>query len=315
MKDLQYDSKVDERRVALHRKDMTPKEATKIIVWEGCPSVVAAAVHRFEQACTPSYTTASRRYSIWSLVREHMDAPVAETLQALKLPDLLGHSFSRWLELGCERGERVRLERFSKNIRALQRAFKAEFHPGLHALLDTLCEVGFFVLSRKPRISVGVSKERASQAVNYGRRQSSDYPFCELCWKHSMRAVAEEKAKKKTAGKHVPLAEIIRFSSRFCADHNPSDPASRYRVDHRYRQRFQDEVKRQWGQVRRKQAPWAHTPDEWEVRMQAYGLARVPDETRADEMRRMAAQGTPRKTIAEHFGVSRQAVHKALKRV
>lgn len=303
---------------------MTPKEVTKIIVWEGCPTVVAAAAHRFEQACTPSYTMASRRYSIWGLVREHMDAPVAEALQASGFPDLLGQPLSRWLELGCARGERVRLNRLRKHTRALLPEHTTSF--ALIALLDTLHEVGLFVLSRRAQKSVAWPQEKDMKAaknetgkpsINYARKESPDVPFCELCWKKTMRAVAEleEKEKAKAMRRSVSWDLIMRYSARFCADHNPSDPTSRYRVDHRYRQRFQDEIKRQWRLVRRQQAPWAHTPNEWEVRMQAYGLARVPDETRADEMRRMAAQGTPRQVIAEHFDVSRQAVHKALKRV
>lgn len=283
---------------------MAPKGENRIVVWDGCPAPVRAAVEAFEQACMPSYTMASRRYSIWSKVRECLDAPVAQALDALGQPELLGGPFSRWLEMGRERGERVRLGLLRKEHRALLAEHSDAVE--LKALLETLFEVGVFVLSRRSRRSVGVRAEKGAEAVNHGRRVSPDYPFCELCWRRSMRAVAEASSNAKRK------ANAWKFSGRFCADHNPSDPASRYRVDHRYRQRFQDEVERQWKLVKQKEPPWKRQPDEASVRIQAYVLVRVSKKTRADEMREMAKQGASRKEIAEQFGVSRQAVHKIL---
>src|SRR5690606_30256442 len=100
----------------------------------------------------------------------------------------------------------------------------------------------------------------------------------ELCWQRSMRAVAiasKDAKRQKNAWK---------FSGRFCAEHNPSDPASHYRADHRYRQRFRDEVERQWKLAQQKAMPWKQVPDEVSVRMQAFALVRVPEKTRADEI-------------------------------
>lgn len=281
---------------------MAPKRKNQIVVWDGCPEPVRAAVAAFEQACTPSYTMTSRRYSIWSKVREYLDAPVAQALDALGQPELLDGPFSRWLEMGLERGDRVRLGRLRREHRELSEAYLDA--PELIALLDTLFEVGVFVLSRRSRRSVGVKAVKGAEVVNYGRKASPDYPFCELCWRATMRAVAEASEDDKGKG------DAWKFSGRFCAEHNPSDPTSRYRVDHRYRQRFQDEVNRQWESVKRKETPWEQVPDEPAVRMQAFVLARVPEKTRADEMREMAQQGASRREIGERFGVSRQAVYK-----
>lgn len=286
---------------------MAPKGKNQIVVWDGCPELVRVAVAAFEQACTPSYTMTSRRYSIWSKVREYLDVPVAQALDALGQPRLLGGPFSLWLEMGLERGERKRLWRLSTAHRAtVHEALPKQppHDPHLTALLETLYEIGIFVSLRRARKSVGVKPQKAAEAVNHGRKVSPDYPFCELCWRETMRAVAEG----SEDGGRTDTA--WRFSARFCAEHNPSDPTSRYRVDHRYQQRFQEEVKRQWALVKRKEQPWGQVPDEAEVRKVAFDLVRVPERSRADEMREMAKQGASRREIAERFGVSRQAVYK-----
>ncbi|MCH4271784.1 hypothetical protein [Kerstersia gyiorum] len=283
---------------------MAPKGKNQIVVWDGCPELVRVAVAAFEQACTPSYTMASRRYSIWSKVREYLDTPVEQALDAVGQSELLDGLFSRWLEMGRERGERERLGRLRTAHKALLRQHRHD--PRLMALLETLYEVGMFVLLRRSRTSVGVKVIKAAEAVNHGRKVSPDYPFCELCWRKTMRAVVEASEEGKRRG------NAWKFSGRFCTEHNPSDPTSRYRVDHRYRQRFQDEVKRQWELVKLKEQPWGQVPDETVVRMQAFILARVPERTRADEMRGMAQQGASKREIAVRFGVSRQAVHKVL---
>lgn len=261
----------------------------------------------FEQACTPSYTMASRRYSIWRKVREYLDVPVAQALDALGQAELLDGPFSRWLEMGLERGERKRLWRLSTQHRDMVHSAlpkQPPHDPRLTALLETLYEVGVFVSLRRASKSVGVKPEKAAEVVNHGRKVSPDYPFCELCWRETMRAVAEASEDDERRG------SAWKFSGRFCAAHNPSDPTSRYRVDHRYRQRFLDEVERQWALVKGKEAPWEEVPDGAAVRKRAFDSVRVPGGTRADEMREMTKQGTSRREIAERFGVSRQAVYK-----
>lgn len=290
---------------------MAPKGKNQIVVWDGCPELVRVAVAAFEQACTPSYTMTSRRYSIWSKVREYLDVPVAQALDALGQPELLDGPFSRWLEMRLERGERKRLWRLSMQHRDMVHSAlpKQQPHdPHLTALLETLYEVGVFVSLRRASKSVGVKPEKAAEVVNHGRKVSPDYPFCELCWRETMRAEAEASEDKGCQG------NAWKFSGRFCAEHNPSDPTSRYRVDHRYQQRFQDEVKRQWALVKRKEGPWDEVPDEAELRMQAFVLARVPERTRVDEIWDMAQQGASWREIAERFGVSRQMVYKVLVR-
>lgn len=285
---------------------MAPKVRNEIVVWEGCPESVRVAVMAFKQACTPSYTMSSRRYSIWSKVRECLDLPVAEALAALGHAGLLGGPFSHWLEMGWERGERARLLRLRQVHRAVLRQHQNE--PCLTALMETLYEVGLFVLSRRSQRSVGVYAEKGAETVNHGRKESADYPFCELCWRKTMREV-EEKARDAKRKKNA-----WKFTGRFCAEHNPSDPMSRYRVDHRYRQRFQDEMRRQWALVKRKEPPWEQAPREARLRKFVFELIRKQGKTRADEMRDMAKQGASRKDIAAHFGVTRQAVHKVLVR-
>lgn len=288
---------------------MAPKGQNQIVVWDGCPEPVRTAVAAFEHACTPSYTMASRRYSIWGQVRECLDVPVAQALAALGQPELLDGPFSRWLEMGWERGERKRLWRLSTQHRDMMHKALPKQHPHdprLTALLEILYEVGVFVSLRRASKSVGVKPEKAAEVVNHGRKVSPDYPFCELCWRETMRAVAEVSEDDERQG------NAWKFSGRFCLEHNPSDPTSRYRVDHRYRQRFQGEVERQWALVKRKEAPWEQVPDEAAVRKVAFDLVRVPGKTWADEMREMAQLGASRREIAERFGVSRQAVYKVL---
>lgn len=180
--------------------------------------------------------------------------------------------------------------------------------PCLTDLLETLYEVGVFVSLRQAGKSVGVKPEKAAEVVNHGRKVSPDYPFCGPCWREMMRAMAE--ILEDDGGKE----NAWKFSGRFCAEHNPSDPMSRYRVDHRYRQLFQDEVTRQWALVKRKESPWEQVSDEAVVRKLAFWAVGVPERTRADTVREMA-EWEVRKAMAARFGVRGQEICRILRSV
>lgn len=56
------------------------------LVFQGCDSAVALGIESFVNRLTSSYSLTSRRYSVWSLVRELLDTPVADYVDGLPWP-------------------------------------------------------------------------------------------------------------------------------------------------------------------------------------------------------------------------------------
>lgn len=140
--------------------------------------------------------------------------------------------------------------------------------------------------------------------------------YCELCWRLTMRSAAMGRRSR------VPDIRSRQLSNRFCTEHDPSDPTSRYRIDLRYKKSFQREV---WFGMRSaffanlKCAPAASME---EHRMAAYERAharlRPPNQPDSPGLRetiwRMHQKGIRQSDIARQLGKSRQTVFRNLKR-
>lgn len=281
---------------------MAMSQQSKIYVRDRCPAYVRDAIASFERQCTPSYTTGSRRYSIWSLVRKVLDEPFRRALAEHQIDHLISSPLSIWLRMGLAPNERgVRMSRLSLARSTLQRLHSGRAEA--FALIEVAYEIGLFVHLKRPEKSVGPSAEKATKPINFSRAQSPDYPFCELCWRNTMRAYALDTG-----------AELAVFASaRFCEDHNPKDPSSRYRSDHRNRTKFRSAIDDFWKSWRTTSLGVSRVPSESEARYAAYWQVRRGESQRVQKMRQMAEMGLSGAEIARHFGVSRQAVSKALK--
>ena len=281
---------------------MASSQQSKIYVGDRCPPYVRDAIASFERQCTPSYTTGSRRYSIWSLVRNVLDEPFRRALAEHHIDHLISSPLSMWLRMGLASNERSgRLNRLSRARSSLQRLHSGRVEA--FALIEVAYEIGLFVHLRRPQQSVGPLAERAAKPINFSRAQSPDYPFCELCWRNTMRACALD----------TGAALAVFATARFCEDHNPKDPSSRYRSDHRNRTKFRRAIDDFWRSWRATSLGQGTAPSESEARYAAYWTVRGGESPRVQKMRQMAAMGLSGAEIARQSGVSRQAISKALK--
>jgi predicted transcriptional regulator len=148
------------------------------------------------------------------------------------------------------------------------------------------------------------------------RRQHDGY--CELCWRHTMRTTG-------MADRDVPDIKARRLSDRFCSEHNPSDPSSRYRADQRYKQAFQRELMALQHNTAKSvfevQFHPPRTADAQEIRKTAYDLvhARLRPLTRLEKpsLREsvwlLHQKGMRQADIARQIGTTRQSVSRAIR--
>lgn len=164
---------------------------------------------------------------------------------------------------------------------------------------------------------------RSRRELETLKKQS--YSFCELCWKLSMRSALLASWPHEGGG----LTENpFELSNRFCADHDPCRPGTKYRTDLRYREEFRrelDALKKKGCSrytVRFTAPPGA---DDFEIRKTAYDLVHsgMKRNRRNDgiaigtcEVVYIELQsGLNQSQIAKKLGISRQAVSKAAKKL
>lgn len=150
------------------------------------------------------------------------------------------------------------------------------------------------------------------------RRQNGSY--CELCWRFTMRAALMSR-------QHTPDFKARRLSARFCSEHNPSDPSSRYRADQRYKEAFSRELTAlQSRTIESAFEVHFHLPrsaDTQEIRKTAYDLvhARLRPLTQLEKpsLREsvwlLRQQGMRQADIARQLNTSRQSVSRAMKSI
>jgi DNA-binding CsgD family transcriptional regulator len=221
----------------------------------------------------------------------------------------------------------ARLAVWDENVRQVIRSIDEKKRAGdvtdsvsrrIGGSLDTVRRILEFVRCQRPRR--GFDMDFGSVADEKQRRPSE--AFCELCWRLSSRTKALEELRWPWP---VP-ARVARISNRFCAEHNPSDPDSRYRADLYYKKAFHRELASMTGMVEPQlclRFPVPRGADEQEIRKTAYdavhsGLVPVrsaKSQQRSLKQRTFALwqEGMPQAAIARELGVSRQAVSKALK--
>lgn len=282
MKGLIYVVMVDKKEPSAMAADL------EIIIRDGMTPEVEGALRDFMLQCTASYNVASRKFNIWSLLHTHLDEPIAKTLNRLGLPNLFNGSFSNWLSFRSM--AEVNLF-FKLNIRANQ------LNPELIANLESIFEISYFSLARKPSRRIEVSKLKGSTQYNYRKKvDHRHYPYCELCWRLCQAAERNIESPEKTFA-----------TLRFCSEHDPSVPNSKYRQDHRFRLRFHEELKR----FRTERSSQKLT--EAEMRTFAYNESHKREGSLSAKIRDFYNDGLTQIEISKKLEISRQAVSKSLK--
>jgi hypothetical protein len=148
------------------------------------------------------------------------------------------------------------------------------------------------------------------------KTRSQGPSYCELCWRLSMRSTAMGMRPK------VPGTRTRQLSNRFCAEHNPSDPTSRYRIDYRYKNVFLRETLfgKRTDFLVNLSLPTPATAEE--ARKTAYDRAHArirplsnPDKPSFREsVWNLHLKGKPQADIARQLGTSRQSVFRTLKK-
>lgn len=150
-----------------------------------------------------------------------------------------------------------------------------------------------------------------------GKTRSQGQRFCELCWRLSMRSTAMGHRSR------VPDIRSRQLSDRFCSEHDPSEPTSRYRVDLRYKKAFQRACLFGTESEFTADAQLPSYTSEEERRKAAYNSVHTrlrplsqPDKPSLRETAWLLHQhGVRQADIARHLGTSRQTIFRTLKRI
>lgn len=350
-----------------------------LVVTQDCAPAVAKGVARLFESVTiqhpsepgqrcrhPSFSLTSRRYSIWSHLREHLDGPVADLIQrsrgicefrlledfapstagkrpptfvfdvqALKKAQLSGNPVNALMTLrpslkGQPEGRTDRLvanlEIWDRNLRTAIQSAPAQpmskraamvatrFISTMQTVRNLLSLLHLFRAERGSdpfQVHDGVHPQLRD---NKTRHQGQS--FCELCWRPTMRSAAMGRRSR------TPDVRSRQLSNRFCAEHDPSDPKSQYRVDLRYKKVFQQECL--FGtrlSVLEGTSPPSFESQE-EHRLAAYKrahsglrpLSKADIPSLREQAWDLALKGVRQADIARQLGVSRQSVFRTLKR-
>lgn len=265
----------------------TGRTNSDIFIREGMSESLERGIEDFLQSCSASYTTASKKYSIWRLLRDHLDAAAAETLNCESNSFCLDTQFSKWLK--PRKAAQVSLF-FKLAIRSNQRSKK------LIANLEALLELSHFVLERKSKKRIISSALRGARQINYRKQYDlRHYPYCELCWRLS-----------RAAERDILNPESTLATLRFCIEHDPSVIGSKYRSDHRFRAKFHCELEK----IRKQKNP--ENLDEIGIRISAYKNSHLSPTSLGPTIRKMYERGSSQSEIARSLNISRQAVSKSL---
>lgn len=323
----------------------------------------------------PSYSLTSRTQSIWALLRQQLDVPLAEAihgyqgpwarklLKGFRLSDIgrrtpewhIDHA--KWVKAKHSSNQIVwddliapasrstpkkelklsDADQILENIRTWDENLRFVIHSSdvplpdnisvndylqFCATLDSirsLLDILHIYRPKKGRDPFHLHEgERPRLPDDVTRRHHDGY--CELCWRLSMRTAA-------IGDPNIPDIKARRLSDRFCSEHNPSDPSSRYRADQYYKRAFNQELMA----IKRRQVHSAFvvrfTPprsaDVQEIRKTAYDLvhARLRPLTQLEipslqeSVWQLYQQGMRQADIARQIGTSRQSVFRAIRRI
>lgn len=246
-------------------KSISARIHQAIATYQSCPAALRSGASKFAEALTASHTLTSRRYSVWGLLKLHVDEPFAAA-----------YTYSGSWDSGLVRGFRPSIgwRQPGSSVMARLGTYPAVRHlcdpasqtPGtaradeaIHAMelwiqclrlaihsfddargvaplgstslmhaLDLMREILHLLKRLRPRHRTHPELGRVPDHAAGSER------CCELCWRPSMRWMATKKF-PNVLSSHLK-------SARFCEVHDPSNPRSRYRTDLRYKAAFLQEL-------------------------------------------------------------------------
>ena len=266
-----------------------------------CDPAIKAALIAFSQACTPSHSTGSKAFSIWSLMQEYVEPPLETYLDGcgyLKYPECFN---------GNNLAKAVRQDAYmvENTLRLCIRDLIDAGHENAAATLESLLYLIYFCKSRKPMRSVGDNSLRgAAKITPLHRFDGQHYPYCELCWKLSMKAEFESDKNSDQ-----------RFTARYCNDHDQKNPQSMYRTDHNHRDQYHRKLKEIYKELPVQPKKWkelAGDTDEVSIRRYAYHFVHSIIVDDRLMVKQMYDAGNTNSEIVKATGLSRQMVHKIM---
>lgn len=296
-----------------------------------CHAGVARGIHAICRELSTHHSLTSRRYSVWALLRKHLDIPFGRFVQSLKSPiaeTFFGEnppskalsSVKRQVDEAPFRHAERAVNHWELKLRNFLRKFNESVHGNSLTPKEERRCYGTISSVRELFITLrGLSATRASVSNATGPL------YCELCWRPTMLWQSEHYNLPSSLWP-VAFQSSQKPSKRFCHIHVPGVPGSKYRSDLRYRDAFRRELHAQILKGRGSAYILHLRPppsaDESEMRKLAYdqvhsGIGKKRGYRGSHGTREVAAvlfaNGTSVAKIAEKMGISRQAVYKALK--
>lgn len=313
---------------------------------EACDVELGHGIRTLAQQLTPSHSLTSRRYAVWPIIRSHVDPPCVSYMQRQQHFDIAHliqrvppsywgrgpppRKYAQCNPIGMSTGQpaTIRPMKTRRNAAEIQEIdwLIANLEKWENCIQHTVNS-----LNHSTSKTVNCCRFRASlisllcmvSALKLFRPRRGTHPlfdgqlpdkltrpqpvtYCTLCWRLTLRSEKMQQAKQPVP----PDAGIRRLSNRYCAEHNPSDPRSRYWTDRLYREAFERELAALSDD---------HTVDMQQARKLAYERAHVrkPQPKRSLErhkkIRELLAKGMTQAEIARRLGVSRQAVGKVVR--
>ena len=308
---------------------------SRIAVADGCDRCLAGAVRSFDEACSTSFTVASKKRSIWRLMNEHIEPAVLKAFGEVQPNPYVAWfgagGLTRWMRIGAS------ARHADQQLKRLHRAVDDPLKPSVETLRSLLS----FVIGLQPKRVIPREVKPLKGAPKRNRlSRTSCAPYCELCWRLTQRSEAIERAEPTY---HEPLEVAARtrwLSDRFCDHHDPKNPGSSYRRDLRYRggiESAMDSLRRAlranpalhaviarddpnaiWtpdlrGLDLANRVYTAFSPLVMRMRWYAYQIARHRPSDSTISAVKLAGQGHHQAEIARRLGLTPQAVSKALR--
>ncbi len=247
----------------------------------GCAIDVAIGLICLKEDLTPHHSLTSRRYSISSLLRRHLDKPIESFLNSLNqhrghellfdfkpsrmllsspscavntaaLVQLRKSNHERPTAASVGAAQRSRVSGLSTPIDIATntvRLWDSNFRYAIHVMEEGQNRRN---PARRSRDLATIESLRTlaccllslspyASGVNAPNLSINHPHHCELCWRPTMRWSAAFDRLSHT------YANETRLSDRFCHQHDPKFSTSSYRADLRYKQAFQRELLAQKG--------------------------------------------------------------------
>ena len=293
-------------------------------VFEGTDQAVEQALGALADDLSHLHSITSRTYSVRKLFAVHIDDVFCRVVDGYagewNRLMLLGYRPSlTWHVAPAGKQGPARLESSrlatalwtsdiwrSRLVNACKSAFRLNKNSNAKALmrfaatLDTLVSVIDHCNGLTPRRTTGPDGQRLSQHADV-----AEAVYCELCWRATIYSSSPRSSEEYSSK---------RGSRRYCAQHDPSDPASGYRRDLAYKAVFDRErgalVHLGTSAFRVRLPPASYAEED--IRRAAYALVHAHLEGTKEKAMLLVRQGRSQSDIASQLGISRQAVSKAL---